>query len=241
MARIVSLPRVDGSKYLYDGRKTDSNAFRNSYPGAFSASDIYALIQLPGGSIRGLGNLAALSISTHRDSFPVTSLAGIGPRGFTQGHRTTAGTLIFHTVDRGAFDYGLNGSVKQAAVTGRNQLGKPHPDSLPLFDIYITYTNEVGMAAYEVLYGVRLLDLGKTLSLESLHPMESYSYMALGYSPLTSLVDSDEVTAPEFVLNSLERRGSVPVVPDTLHSVTEPGALDPLLNEDLASYYRRIG
>lgn len=180
--------------------------FQRSYPGAFSASDIHALIKLPGGHVRALGNLAALSISTHRDSFPVTSISRVNPKGITQGHRTIAGTLIFHTLDRGAFGYGINPQVRQHAVSGKEHGSRPHPDSLPLFDIYITYTNDTGMASFEALYGVRLLDFGKTVSLENLHPMESYSYMALGYSPMHPIVSAEDVSKPTFLLQGLDRR-----------------------------------
>lgn len=179
---------------------------RTTYPGAFTATDINVLLRMPEGPVRALGNLAAVSISTHRDSFFVTSLSSVGVKGFTQGHRTIAGTLIFHTIDRGAFNYKLNTNVTQSTIYKGEVLGLPHPDGLPLFDIYITYVNDVGMAAYESLIGVRILDFGKTISLENLHPMESYSYMALSYVPMQTLMEDPDYQKDAFILNRADPR-----------------------------------
>lgn len=159
-------------------------AYHRGYPGGFSAADCYAVLQFPGAT-RRLGNLAAVSISTHRDAFPVTSMPYVSPRGITQGARTTAGTLIFHTIDRGAFTHRY-----EPFHHGRHWVHQ-HGDELPLFDILLVYTNEMGMNAYEAITGVRILDMGRTISLENLHPAETYSFMALDYQPLDSINHGD--------------------------------------------------
>jgi hypothetical protein len=180
--------------------------FHLSYPGAFSAVDMYVVVSLPDGSVRTIGNLAALSISTHRDTFPVSSMPYINPRGFTQGHRTIAGTMMFHTIDRNAFGYSaINEPRRKYTVRGGNQLGPTQADELPLFDVHINYVNEEGGASLESLLGVRTLDFGKTMSLENLHPIESYSYMALDYSPMFPIVNGDQA-ANLFILNRLGNR-----------------------------------
>lgn len=169
--------------------------YNRKYPGAFAAADIHPLVVLPGNQVLTLGQLAAVSISTHRDTFPVTAMGSISARGFTQGHRTVAGTLIFHTIDRGAFEYSAHAwqTHWSSAGTGEKGYGAPNADEMPLFDVHFTYANEAGMVSYESLYGVRLLDFGKTVSLENLHPVESYSYMALDYVPLRPLVDPQKI------------------------------------------------
>lgn len=168
--------------------------YRHRYPGAFAATDIHAMLVLPGGEIATLGQLAALSISTHRDTFPVTAMGTVSARGFTQGHRTVAGTLIFHTIDVAAFAFrGNSWRSRPDAGQGGAEWGASAADELPLFDVHLTYVNDVGMVSYESLYGVRLLDFGKTVSLENLHPVESYSYMALDYVPLRPLISGDSV------------------------------------------------
>lgn len=165
----------------------------DQYPGAFSATDITALMNLPWGEVRPFGTLAAVSISTHRDVFPVTSMPYVGARGFTQGHRTVAGTMMFNTIDHGVFTPILD-TLHQ------------HPDELPLFDILFTYANEVGMLSFEQLIGVRLLDFGKTVALENLQPIESYSYMALDYVTLKSLVGREDVAKKVFTLQRNNNR-----------------------------------
>jgi hypothetical protein len=186
-----------GLNKAFVDRRLDDN-FQLRYPGAFSATDIYATINLPGWGPRSMGSLVAISLSTHRDTFPVTSMPYVDPRGFTQGHRTTAGTMIFHTIDRNAFFYtNRNGNsepnelVKHFAVRGTAHMGPPHPDTLPLFDVHINYVNQEGMLSFEAVYGVRILDFGKTVSLENLHPAESYSFMALEYDPMRVILSGD--------------------------------------------------
>ena len=180
-----------------------------AYPGAFSATDISALITLPGGVLRPLGNIAALSISTHRDAFPVTSMRGIGIRGVTQGHRTIAGTLMFHTIDRSAFAWAQDPSLPSAAQPSPTSFGAFHPDTLPLFDIYFTYVNDIGMFSSERLLGIRILDFGKTISMENPFSIESYSYMALDYLPLSSMV---QPASAQVQLQKLNPGKSAPVI-----------------------------
>jgi hypothetical protein len=165
-----------------------TDAFQNQYAGAFAATDIQAVMVLPDGVNRPLGSLAAVSISSHRDTFPVTSTASVGIRGITRGHRLLAGTLLFHTLDRSAIQ-GVDPAGRPLyGVTGSKHYGPYLPDQLPLFDIYLTYVNGEGLLSTEQIYGIAIQDFGKTVSLENLCPMEQYSYLALDYAPLTSIV-----------------------------------------------------
>jgi hypothetical protein len=192
-----------------------TNSFTGSYMGAFSATNMYVTVRLPyeDGPI-AIGSLAALSISTHRDVFPVTNMYNVNPRGFTQGHRTTAGTMIFHTIDRNAFFFDRrqpNGLRHREAINGLDHRGLPHPDTLPLFDVHINYINEEGMVSSEGLFGVRLLDFGKTMSFENLHPMESYSFMALEYEPMRVLVSGNSLELEkQFLLSRPSTRQPIP-------------------------------
>jgi hypothetical protein len=205
--------------------------FRYKYPGAYTATDLFATVLLPGGSVRGLGNLAALSISTHRDTFPVVAMPTVSARGFTQGHRMVAGTMIFHTIDRNAFSYGVNELHTHDNAMGRRaHLGPPHPDELPLFDIHITYVNEIGMASFEGVFGVRILDLGKTMSLENLHPMESYSYMAIRYAPMRAITQTQDAHRRFFTYRRSDREQKKVKIGD-ISSLFDP-ALDELLLVD---------
>lgn len=160
-----------------------------SYPGAFSAADLTAVLTHPNGSRRVLGNLAAVSISTHRDAFPVVRMNQVGPQAILRGHRTLGGTLLFHTIDRAAFSYGIEREF--AAVTGRARRGPAYPDELPPFDVHLVYINEVGMLAHETVFGIVLLDMGKAVSVEGQTPLEHYTYMAAGYSQLEPITPTE--------------------------------------------------
>jgi hypothetical protein len=192
---------------------TKDHDFLRGYPGAFSAVDIYPIIRFPGNVIRALGSVAAISVSTHRDVFPVSSMPYVNPRGFTQGHRTIAGTMIFHTIDKSAFGYRLKPQHQNA-------------DELPLFDILITYVNDSGMLSYEELSGIRILDFGKTVSLENLNPIESYSYMALDYKPLRSIISG---TDEGFLIKRSQNKNQKPVSLDGTRLTSH----DPLIQGDL--------
>lgn len=149
-------------------------------PRVFSSMDIVAYAVLPSKKVYKLGSLSMLSISSHRDKFPVTSLGSIAVRGFCSGHRTIGGTLVFNTYDR---------NVWYRLVEGRSeyplrQINYIMPDELPAFDITITLVNENGDVAFTGLHGVTILDEGETMSVDNIAIMESYSYMAVSKIPL---------------------------------------------------------
>jgi hypothetical protein len=163
---------------------SNEGTYSRAYPGAFSASNAYALLRFPGAT-RKVGQLAALSVSTHRDTFPVGSMPFVSAKGFTQGRRMVAGTLIFHTIDRSVL-----ANRYEHSYLGRHFI-HDHADELPLFDILVVYVNEEGMASFEEVIGVRVVDFGRTVSLENLNPAETYSYMAIDYRPLRTISHGD--------------------------------------------------
>lgn len=163
--------------------------FYDSDKEGYSAADIQAcILPQPEYGINApvyLGTLAMLSISSHRDKFPVSSCARVGPRGFTAGHRTIAGTLAFHTIDREAFT--------KLTAAARYHWRVPDTilaDEFPSFDIVITMVNESGDASYASIAGLTILDEGVTYSMDNVALMESYSYMAKSRTPLQPVLDN---------------------------------------------------
>jgi len=161
----------------------------------FATTDLTAIIQPQ--PIYGidhplkLGTLAMISVSSHRDKFPVTACSRIGPKGFCSGHRVTAGTLMFNTIDREAFTKITN--------TARERWKTPDTlmaDEFPGFDIVITFVNERGYASYSTIDGVTILDEGITYSMENIALMESYSYMAVSRTPLQPVFYYEPKTSP---------------------------------------------
>jgi hypothetical protein len=160
------------------GDRLDTDAMTS--PMVFSATDMTAYVSLPTKKVYKLGSLALVSISTHRDKFPVTGLGSIKIRGITAGHRMVGGTLVFSSYDRYVWYRMIEGISKKEFAPITSVL----PDNLPPFDITIVMVNEEGIGSMTGLLGVSLLDEGETYSLDNIAIMESYSYMAVDRIPL---------------------------------------------------------
>jgi len=166
-------------------------------PKLFSAVDMVAYVTLPTKKTYKLGNLATLSISSHRDKFPVTGMGSIKIRGTTGGHRMIGGTMVFSSYDRNVW-FKLIEGVGQPI--NRN-IVRIMPDDMPLFDITISFVNEDGDIAITGLLGVSILDEGETYSMDNVSIMESYSYMAIEkipYQPVDLYSKSNIKLAGEF-------------------------------------------
>jgi len=159
---------------------------------AFSGVDIVAYVTLPGKKSYVLGTLNMLSISSHRDKFPVTALGKIRVRGFTGGHRTVGGTLVFATFDRTVWSRMILAADEwkdkrpqniDPRVTKNTPLNMFLPDELPPFDITVSFVNEAGAISYTGVLGVTILDEGETYSIDNIAVMETYSYMAVDRIP----------------------------------------------------------
>lgn len=196
---------------------TSANFFNNRYtnvPTTFSGADIVCtitvplLINNPSATINGgpsyqtamtpvtIGTLQTLTVSTHRDKFPVRSLHSLNPRGFTRGPRTIAGSLIFAMFDRESLRqvqdrvqtfFQQAGSTYSTTVGNINLSGSlPRllSDDLPPFDITITMANESGDVARMVITGVEIVDWGNAMGIDDMFIEETMSYMAQDIIPL---------------------------------------------------------
>jgi len=160
---------------------------------------VYAL-GLPGNfdSMAPLGTLSQLSISTHRDKFPIDVLGHIGRRGFTSGPRVVAGTLVFSTL----YDSAFGDLVYEYTPQLRYSI---HPDSYPPFDIHITKVNETGQVTFAALLGVTILDYGTNESTDNIVPMESYSFMALDFQRFRRIYANGQ--KPDLPMSALQLGG----------------------------------
>lgn len=162
-----------------------------------NATDMTAVIALPTGQILELATLSMVSLSTHRDGFPVTALGNVGPKGFTRGHRLAAGTLIFSVFERSAFTKLMNPleapqgytdtSAREKRTEVKSAFFNMHADELPPFDIHMIYTTQEGLQCYEALLGVVIVDQGSVRSMDLIQIQESYAYMATDHIPIQRL------------------------------------------------------
>ena len=182
-------------------KRTSSKPKYRKY-NTYTGSDIVPTITMPNGSSHTVGTISTISVSVHSETFPVRMLGKRGSQGFTRGPRTIAGSLIFTQFDLYPF-YDMVNNMEFPKGTPPWETGQdvfPLADSLPPFDITISFQNEYGNYDYESrtssaannvprgsvlrLYGVVIVDDGLTLSIDDLVPENVYSYMAAGIAPM---------------------------------------------------------
>jgi hypothetical protein len=152
-------------------------------PQTFSFTDVHATaimpFVMPGATEPPtvmLPGLTLISISEHRDVYPVVSLGRRGINGFTTGHKTTAGTLAF--VDFGESPWA--GVIRKYAAWR----GTPEdtimisPDQLPPIDISIILHNDKGDAATILIRSMKILDSSRNISVRDIQLSEVFSFMA---------------------------------------------------------------
>lgn len=154
----------------------------------FSASDCRAYILFrtrddkPEVEPVEFGDVVTVSISAHRDKFPVARMGEVNPIGFTAGHRTIAGGIV--TLFRSESD--LRHAVRllfqhyNLVAVWRYPI-RPKPDEIPPFDLVLTFVSEMSTAATIILKGVTILDEGFQVNVEQPHPYISMSFLAADY------------------------------------------------------------
>jgi hypothetical protein len=162
---------------------------------SYSGTDIIATLAIPGGKPEVIGELSTISYSIHREKFPVRSLGRINPKGFTNGYRTIAGTLVFTVFDRHVI---LN-TIREGILnqyTGDNADFNSESfefarnfvtDEMPPFDITLSFINEYGHASSMTIYGITIVDEGQVMSIQDILTENTMSYMACGIDMMTPI------------------------------------------------------
>jgi len=166
--------------------KTLQGSNYNNY--SYTGVDMVPTMALPGSSPYVFGDISTMSVSSHRESFPVRILGKTNPMGFTHGPRTIAGSIIFAVLDMYPF-YKMAQEVYAGAKNNpwdKTPAGAyPMADALPPFDITVTFNNEYENSGSILrIFGVVLIDDGMTLSIDDLVTENTYSFMAAGIAPL---------------------------------------------------------
>lgn len=147
---------------------------------SFSGCDMVATITIPnsGGELVSLimGSLQTLSYSVHSDKKPIRSIGKIGAKAYVNGPRTIAGTLIF-----AVFNQHFVKEAYQSSSLKRdyNMYAKYIlADEIPPFDITVSMANEYGAKSRMAIYGVTLLNEGKTISVNDIYTENTYQFLA---------------------------------------------------------------
>ncbi len=140
-------------------------------------------------------DLQTLSISSHREKFPVRTLGRVNPKSRTRGPRTIAGSMIFTLFNKAALwdlleassAFYSSGVGIPGTDSGYPELETVLADQLPPFDITIMCSNELGDNSYMVLYGVEIGSEGQTLSIQDIITEDVMQFTALDFEPLRPL------------------------------------------------------
>jgi hypothetical protein len=163
----------------------------------FSGTDIVPVISIPLMSYDGqviktipvsLGMIQTISISTHRDKYPIRALGNVNPMGFSGSGRMISGTLVFLNFDRQALGLAIEQLKDYIRINhdtiDKTTLKRLRSDNIPPFDILILAANEYGRTANMILHGVTILDEGMIITIDNLQINTQMSFMALDYEPL---------------------------------------------------------
>jgi hypothetical protein len=136
-------------------------------------------------STKILGELQTISISSHREKFPVRALGATYAKSYTRGSRTIAGSMIFTVFDTNVLDQFLQAhpSDFDAHVGETSAL----IDQIPPFDITIAFANELGQVSRMAIYGVEFVNEGMTMSIEDMLLENVVQYIARDYDPMRAV------------------------------------------------------
>jgi hypothetical protein len=136
-------------------------------------------------STKVLAELQTISLSSHREKFPVRALGATGPKSFTRGPRTVAGSMIFTVFDTNALDQFLESHPSD--FDAHNPTSTALLDQIPPFDITIAFANELGQVSRMAIYGIELVNEGMTMSIEDLLLENVVQFVARDYDPMRAV------------------------------------------------------
>lgn len=121
-----------------------------------------------------LGTLQTLSYSIHQEKIPVRVLGNLNAKDWVFGPRTIAGSLVFAVLNQHWLVDLYEHLYNDAEMKGSHFIA----DEIPPFSITVSFSNEYGFDSKMVLYGVRLIDEGQTMSINDLYIENTYQFVA---------------------------------------------------------------
>ena len=156
---------------------------------SFSGCDIVATIEIApttGKKVYAtLGTLQTISYSIHQEKMPVRVLGNMNAKDWVFGPRTIAGSLVFAVLNKNWLVELYDELYENAEMKGTHFIA----DEIPPFNITITFANEYGFDSKMVLYGVRIVDEGQTMSINDLYIENTYQFVACNINIMDSLTN----------------------------------------------------
>lgn len=169
MANVNSGYFVSGENIFSDTQKMDKS---------FSGCDMVPTITIKtnkGNVEQVIGNISTLSYSIVQNKIPVRGLGNINAKGFVDGPRTIAGTIVFAVLDK-HWMYEVYDKLKKLGVYNTDHF---IADELPPFDITVSFENEYGYGSRMAIYGIHLMQEGQVMSISDILTENTYQYTAL--------------------------------------------------------------
>ncbi len=181
---------VDTDPYTSGGNSYGNGmSFTSEYHATnstYSGADIVASISIPtskGVINKTLGTLQTLSYSIYQPKAPVRCLGNMNAKDWVFGPRTIAGSLVFTVFNK----HWLMSIYDEIKNKGEMQNWHFLADEIPPFNITISFANEFGYDSRMAIYGVRLMNEGKVLSMNDIYIENTYQFVASDIEMLDSL------------------------------------------------------
>ncbi len=139
-----------------------------------------------------LGEIQTLSISDHREKYPVRTLGSVYPRSITRGPRTISGSLVFTTFNQHVMHEFLEATEYRSTGVGdfdRFRYSSYVMDQIPPLDISISFANEYGNLSWMAILGVEFVNEGQVMSIEDLFIEGTAQYIARDFDPIRSVAN----------------------------------------------------
>lgn len=179
----------------------------------FNFADIQAKavlsFRVPGGpTVVDLPGLSVISLSRHRDVYPVTSSGRSGIKGWTTGHSLVAGTLGFTVLSRQPF---LDMMQLYAHWIGAPlRLFYMSPDQLPPFDLNLVFVSDRGHVSQSVIRSLKIVDQSINLNTQDPLTTEAYAFEAAAMSIIAPM----ELDEKEELMDRIKARSQTLTIED---------------------------
>lgn len=158
--------------------KRENTSIFHATNASFSGCDMVCSIEITPTSGKRittvLGTLQTLSYSIHQEKIPVRVLGNLNAKDWVFGPRTIAGSLVFAVLNQHWLVDLYEQLYNDAEMKGAHFVA----DEIPPFSITVSFSNEYGFDSKMVLYGVRLIDEGQTMSINDLYIENTYQFVA---------------------------------------------------------------
>jgi hypothetical protein len=197
--------------FLSSGITTSANISRSDYLNKENLASQNALVSIteevarieklkPNVSTKVLAELQTLSLSSHREKWPVRSFGTGYVKSYTRGQRSIAGTMIFTTFDQHVFYEFLESHASD--FDAQQPSSSAILDQIPPVDIVVSFANEMGQTSQMTIYGVEFMNESQTMSIEDLFIENIVQYVARDYDPMRRVgqkrVDENNRLANDF-------------------------------------------